>query len=110
VHRLDKDTSGVLMLAKTGPMLQAMKDLFSKKEVQKFYLALVDGSFSKKTGVIDNFLGKEGVIMDRPYTAVSSPTRGSAPSQPGRALKKGFDAPLFSLSPRQAGPTSCGCI
>ncbi len=58
VHRLDKETSGVLLLAKSKEMFEAMVELFKEKKVAKEYLALVDGSLSKAQGFIENQLGK----------------------------------------------------
>lgn len=43
VHRLDKDTSGVLLAAKTVQMHQALTDLFIQRKIEKRYLALVVG-------------------------------------------------------------------
>lgn len=60
VHRLDKETSGALLLAKSAQAFEAAKDLFSRKEVVKIYLALVDGKIKEKEGTIDNYLGKKG--------------------------------------------------
>ena len=59
VHRLDKDTSGVIVLAKTKAMQEKMKDLFFKREVEKVYLAIVDDIFRKMEGTVDNFLTKK---------------------------------------------------
>ena len=53
VHRLDKDTSGVLILAKTEEALQAMQELFQAREMQKTYLALVKGRMRFRNGTID---------------------------------------------------------
>ena len=53
VHRLDKDTSGVLVLAKTETAHRFLKEAFQKGEVQKTYLALVQGRVREEHGVID---------------------------------------------------------
>jgi 23S rRNA pseudouridine1911/1915/1917 synthase len=53
VHRLDKDTSGVLILAKTEEALQAMQALFQEREMRKTYLALVQGRMRFRNGTID---------------------------------------------------------
>jgi len=60
VHRLDKETSGLLLLAKSSKAEEAAKVLFAKREIQKFYLAIVDGKVKDKSGIIDNHLGKVG--------------------------------------------------
>ncbi len=59
VHRLDKDTTGVIVLAKTAFMQEEMKKLFSQRKVHKYYLALVEGSPRAKEGVIDSLLEKK---------------------------------------------------
>ena len=53
VHRLDKDTSGILILAKTEEAQQAMQELFQEREMQKTYLALVKGRMRFRNGTID---------------------------------------------------------
>lgn len=52
VHRLDKETSGVLLVAKSKPILERMIELFRAKKVKKTYLAIVDGVVKKKSGTI----------------------------------------------------------
>jgi RluA family pseudouridine synthase len=59
VHRLDKETSGALLLAKTDPAKEAALALFSQRKIQKIYCALVDGKVQEKEGIIDNYLGKK---------------------------------------------------
>ncbi|HSQ34782.1 MAG TPA: RluA family pseudouridine synthase [Candidatus Binatia bacterium] len=53
VHRLDKDTSGVLILAKTEEAQARMQELFQAREMQKTYLALVKGRMRFRNGTID---------------------------------------------------------
>ncbi len=58
VHRLDKDTSGVMMIALTQEMYEHLKDAFADRKVKKEYLALVCGRLEKPTGMFDQPLGK----------------------------------------------------
>lgn len=53
VHRLDKDTSGVLLVAKNQPYFEYLKNLFKENLVQKTYYALVIGVPKEKRGVIE---------------------------------------------------------
>jgi 23S rRNA pseudouridine1911/1915/1917 synthase len=53
VHRLDKDTSGVILLAKTDAALADLQGQFKQREVQKRYLALVEGMPESSEGIID---------------------------------------------------------
>ena len=57
VHRLDKDTSGVMLVAKNQKTFEYLKSLFQKREVQKTYLALVWGTLKTKSGVINAPIG-----------------------------------------------------
>lgn len=67
IHRLDKETSGVLILVKSKETGEQMVALFKRKEVYKKYLAIVDGLVESASGTIDNFLEKraerEGQIL-----------------------------------------------
>ncbi|MCL5008951.1 MAG: RluA family pseudouridine synthase [Patescibacteria group bacterium] len=58
VHRLDKDTSGVILVAKTPEMYEYLKDAFAQRKVRKEYLALVLGRMAKPMGSIDSPIGK----------------------------------------------------
>ncbi|MDN3506215.1 MAG: RluA family pseudouridine synthase [Simkaniaceae bacterium] len=59
VHRLDKDTSGVILFAKTKKMQDLLTDLFRKREVEKIYLAICDGKVEKGEWTVDNFLERK---------------------------------------------------
>tara|TARA_A100001035_G_C27776606_1_gene499390 strand:- start:685 stop:1563 length:879 start_codon:yes stop_codon:yes gene_type:complete len=50
VHRLDKDTSGVFMMAKNRPTAQLFTSLFRLRKVHKTYLAICHGELSKNSG------------------------------------------------------------
>lgn len=57
VHRLDKDTSGVMVLARTRAGWSSFKRELNEHEAQKQYLAIVRGVFSEKSGQIDVPIG-----------------------------------------------------
>lgn len=58
VHRLDKETSGILLLAKKRSALNALQDQFRARETAKVYAALVFGAWPAKLKVIDQALHK----------------------------------------------------
>jgi 23S rRNA pseudouridine1911/1915/1917 synthase len=58
VHRLDKDTSGVMVVARNQEAWRAMKRAFREREVEKTYLALVLGEFGAMTGRIETLIGR----------------------------------------------------
>jgi 23S rRNA pseudouridine955/2504/2580 synthase len=53
VHRLDRETSGILLIAKRRSALVALQDQFRNRSIQKAYLALVHGEWPKQKKVID---------------------------------------------------------
>jgi 23S rRNA pseudouridine1911/1915/1917 synthase len=58
-HRLDKETSGVLLLAKTQSAYHQLTALFKRRSIEKHYRALAFGKFDRKTGRIDRALGRD---------------------------------------------------
>lgn len=58
VHRIDRDTSGVLVIAKTQESFDHLKSLFKNREMKKTYQALVYGHIKESSGVIDQPIGR----------------------------------------------------
>ncbi len=58
VHRLDRDTSGVIVVAKTPEAFMYLKTAFKEHQVKKEYLALVYGHLDLDSGIIDTPIGK----------------------------------------------------
>jgi 23S rRNA pseudouridine1911/1915/1917 synthase len=59
VHRLDKDTSGLIVLAKNPGALEKLQNLFQNHQVEKKYLALVFGKLEKTEGEIEGLIGRD---------------------------------------------------
>lgn len=59
VHRLDRDTTGVMLLAKTEEMQLKLEDLFRKREVKKTYLVYVSPPPRKRHGLISKPVGEK---------------------------------------------------
>jgi 23S rRNA pseudouridine1911/1915/1917 synthase len=76
VHRLDKDTSGLLVVAKTDAAQRALQRQFKDRSVEKLYLALVDGAPPSERGRIETFIGRD--VGDRKRMAVVPESRGRA--------------------------------
>lgn len=75
VHRLDKDTSGVMVVAKTPGALAFLSSQFKERNTRKYYIAVADGLFEKKHGVIDKRIARS--LRDRKLFAVTDdPERG----------------------------------
>ena len=59
VHRLDKDTSGLMLVAKNEWTHEKLSEMISKKEVARHYLAIVSGLIKHDTGTIDAPIGRD---------------------------------------------------
>jgi 23S rRNA pseudouridine1911/1915/1917 synthase len=60
VHRLDRDTSGIIVLAKNQKSFEYLKQLFQEHTIRKTYLALVYGAPAKSSGTIDAPIARVG--------------------------------------------------
>lgn len=65
VHRLDRETSGILIVAKNQRAAQDLAAQFQNKTAHKEYLALLNGDVRPKRGIIDNYMVK-GQVFDSP--------------------------------------------
>ena len=59
VHRLDRDTSGLLVVAKTDAALRSLQEQIRTREMRREYLTLVDGRLDARTGTIDAAIGRD---------------------------------------------------
>lgn len=70
VHRLDKNTSGLLIVAKNDEAHFKLSEMFKEHRLEKKYLAIVKGKLKNKEGIIDNYIGRDK--KDRKKMAVLS--------------------------------------
>jgi len=75
VHRLDKDTSGIILIAKDEKTHAALSEKFKQREIKKTYEALVLGNFKETAGVINMPIGRS--LKDRKKMSVSIKGRDS---------------------------------
>jgi len=59
VHRLDRDTSGLMVVAKSDAIHRALQQLIRRRELERGYLALVEGRPDARTGTIDAPIGRD---------------------------------------------------
>jgi 23S rRNA pseudouridine1911/1915/1917 synthase len=78
VHRLDRDTSGLLVVAKSEQAHRALQELIRSREMTREYLALVEGRPDARAGTIDAPIGRDrrrrtdmSTATDRPRTALT---------------------------------------
>jgi 23S rRNA pseudouridine1911/1915/1917 synthase len=65
VHRLDRDTSGLLVVAKSDAVHSALKELLQRREITREYLALVEGRPPARSGTIDAPIGRDRRLRTR---------------------------------------------
>jgi len=75
VHRLDRDTSGVMVLAKTAPAHASLSAQFKSHSIRRIYLALVRGAPGKDEGTIDAPLGRHPKDRKKISTTTAKPRR-----------------------------------
>jgi len=74
VHRLDKETSGLIVLAKNERAHHWLQDQFRLRKVEKTYLALVDGKPPTPTGRVEAHIGRDP--KNRKHMAIVTPSKG----------------------------------
>jgi len=100
VHRLDKDTSGILLLARTGQAAKQLAESFRDRETEKFYWAVTAGVPKLSQGAIDLRLAKRPGARDRETMHVDQ-VEGQKALTHFRVLDRaGNRAALLALWPR----------
>jgi len=95
VHRLDRDTTGLIVVAKNDAAHRAMSEAFQARLVKKVYLALVWGTFREEEGIVDEPVGRR--VNDRKRMAVVA---GGRPAVTPWRVREGFPfASLLELRP-----------
>lgn len=97
VHRLDKDTSGLILLAKNDRAHRWLQDQFRLRKVHKVYLALVDGRPPTPTGRIDAPIGRD--LRQRKQMAVVPATKGRSATSEYRTQEAFAAHTLLEVSP-----------
>ena len=98
VHRLDKDTSGVMVVAKTEYVLAALSAKFAARDLERAYLALCWGLPSPASGEIAGAIGRDP--RDRKRMAIVS--HGGKPAMTGYTLRQSWHAAVALLECRLA--------
>ena len=79
-HRLDKDTSGLLLVAKNSASYEFLKSLFKERRIKKTYVALVSGVISKDEGVISLAIARSKKDF-RKRVAIPRVVEGARPAE-----------------------------
>lgn len=97
VHRLDKDTSGLIILAKNDQAHQFLSNQFRNRIVEKIYLALVDGQPPTPTGRIEAAIGRD--TNHRKRMTVKPKHQGRIAISNYQTLKKFSSHTLLEIQP-----------
>ena len=97
VHRLDKDTSGLIVLAKNDQALQHLQVQFQERNVKKTYIALVDGEPPTPEGKVDAPIGRDS--RQRQRMAVTSPAKGRQAVSEYKTVEKFARHSLLEVHP-----------
>ncbi len=97
VHRLDKDTSGLILIAKNDKTLQYLQEQFKTRKVTKNYLALVDGHPPTPNGRIDAAIGRDP--SHRKRMAIVTVPRGRQAITEYHSLEVFIDHELIEVHP-----------
>jgi 23S rRNA pseudouridine1911/1915/1917 synthase len=97
VHRLDKDTSGLILLAKTDAAHHWLQEQFSSRKVVKIYLALVEGQPPTPTGRIEAAIGRDA--RQRKQMAVVAASKGREAISEYRTLEAFPQYTLLEVHP-----------
>jgi 23S rRNA pseudouridine1911/1915/1917 synthase len=73
VHRLDRDTSGLLVVAKSDAIHAALKEALQQREITREYAALVEGRPPARTGTIDAPIGRDRRMRTKHSTDTDAP-------------------------------------
>jgi RluA family pseudouridine synthase len=99
IHRLDKETSGVVMLGKNKEIIELMIALFREKKVYKQYLAIVDGRLAEAEGKIENVLRKKPSLTKGQVTYEVTKGKGVSAITLWKCLQSGQTASLVLCEP-----------
>lgn len=99
IHRLDKDTSGLLLIAKNNKTFFYFKNLFQTKKIRKYYLALVHGQPKKPKGTINSPLGRIGLKRTTKITGKKLIDQKEAETE-YKTIKNYKDFTLLELAPK----------
>jgi 23S rRNA pseudouridine1911/1915/1917 synthase len=88
VHRLDRDTSGLLVVARTEAAHRALRAALQRREITREYLALVEGRPPARTGTIDAALGRDRRVRTRVSTDTDVPKPAITHFEIERALPR----------------------
>lgn len=99
-HRLDRETSGLIILSKNDLVWNDLLDLFRKRLIVKEYLAVVDGVFTDSCGEIRNYLGKKHSYQGQCIWGEVSKKKGKLAITSWKREKSGKEITMLRCFPK----------
>lgn len=100
VHRLDKDTSGVLVIAKTDEAFIELKRMFQERAVEKTYFALTEGRLPQDSGTIDFAITRIPHSEKRSIRRATDDPEARSAVTDYRVFERYADCDLVEVSPK----------
>ena len=107
VHRLDRDTSGLLVVARDDRTLARLQSLLRRRRIHRSYSALVRGRPASRRGTIEAPIGRDRRDPDPRLARLRR--RQARPSRTSRSLSCARAARCWTSSSRPAAPTRSAC-
>ena len=95
VHRLDRDTSGVLVFAKTTHVRDKLQEMFARHDMDRVYVAIVYGKLRESSGTFRSFLAED---RDLRVHSVSDPKKGKEAITHYRTIASGRRYSMLELT------------
>lgn len=99
-HRLDKDTSGIIVIAKNMKTLAELKNLFQERKVEKKYLAIVFGQMRDRKGIITKPIARAGNYRKQVIAGAKTKTKIRGAVTEYKVLKNFGDYSLLEVTPK----------
>ena len=102
VHRLDKDTSGILLVAKNTQTFENLQEQFAQRKVEKRYTCLVEGTLKQESGTIHTLLARSKADRrkQRTYSLQEHVEGGREATTEWKVLQRYQDYTLLEVTPK----------
>jgi 23S rRNA pseudouridine1911/1915/1917 synthase len=100
VHRLDKDTSGIMVVARNQKAFEALKGKFKNREIEKKYLALVHGKMENKAGIIEKSIARSSDYKKQIIAGRKTRTKIRPAVTEYKVIKEFRDYSIIEVSPK----------
>ena len=100
VHRLDKDTSGIMIVVRNQKTFLELKDKFKNREIQKTYWALVYGKLKNREGVIEKAIARTENYKKQTIANQKTKTKIRPAVTEYKVLKEGSEYSLLEVKPK----------